>query len=113
MRPASPRRGTNPSASNASMPAAWDGPTTARSASASTIARRPGILGSTGVCLYPSGGWGKKEPQMTVPEVRALLVHLPDTRQWDEDEILRWSAWRQERNRIAKECHRKSFPTRG
>ena len=52
-----------------------------------------------------SGGWGKKEPQMTVPEVRALLVHLLDKRQWDEDEILHWSAWRQERNRIAKECH--------
>jgi hypothetical protein len=44
---------------------------------------------------------------MTVPEVRALLVHLLDTRQWDEEEILRWSAWRQERNRIAKECHHK------
>ena len=43
----------------------------------------------------------------TVPEVRALLVHLLDTRQWDEAEILHWSAWRQERNRIAKECHRK------
>ena len=44
---------------------------------------------------------------MTVPEVRALLVHLLDKRRWDEAEILRWSAWRQERNRIAKECHRK------
>jgi len=44
---------------------------------------------------------------MTVPEVRALLEHLLDTRQWDEKEILRWSAWRQERNRIAKECHAK------
>lgn len=42
---------------------------------------------------------------MTVPEVRALLVHLLDVRRWDEDEILHWSAWRQERNRIAKECH--------
>lgn len=44
---------------------------------------------------------------MTVPEVRALLVHLLDTRRWDEAEILHWSAWRRERNRIAKECHRK------
>jgi hypothetical protein len=44
---------------------------------------------------------------MTVPEVRALLVHLLDVRRWDEEEILRWSAWRQERNRIAKECHLK------
>jgi hypothetical protein len=44
---------------------------------------------------------------MTVPEVRALLVHLLDKRRWDEAEILHWSAWRQERNRIAKECHRK------
>jgi len=44
---------------------------------------------------------------MTVPEVRALLVHLLDTRQWDEAEILHWSEWRQERNRIAKICHRK------
>jgi hypothetical protein len=42
---------------------------------------------------------------MTVPEVRALLVHLLDVRQWDEAEILEWSAWRRERNRIAKECH--------
>jgi hypothetical protein len=49
---------------------------------------------------------GEKEPQMTVPEVRALLVHLFDTRCWDEAEILHWSAWRQERNRIAEECHR-------
>jgi hypothetical protein len=47
----------------------------------------------------------KKEPQMTVPEVRALLVHLLDVRRWDEAEILYWSAWRQQRNRIAKECH--------
>ena len=44
---------------------------------------------------------------MSVPEVRALLVHLLDTRRWDEDEIVAWSQWRQERNRIAKECHRK------
>jgi hypothetical protein len=44
---------------------------------------------------------------MTVPEVRAVLVHLLETRQWDEAEILDWSEWRQERNRIAKECHRK------
>jgi len=42
---------------------------------------------------------------MTVPEVRALLVHLLDVRRWDEAEILHWSGWRQERNRIAKECH--------
>lgn len=42
---------------------------------------------------------------MTVPEVRALLVHLLDVRRWDEVEILRWSEWRQERNRIAKLCH--------
>jgi len=44
---------------------------------------------------------------MTVPEVRAVLVHLLETRQWDEEEVLDWSRWRQERNRIAKECHRK------
>jgi hypothetical protein len=44
---------------------------------------------------------------MTVPEVRAVLVHLLETRQWDEAEILDWSQWRQQRNRIAKECHRK------
>ena len=44
---------------------------------------------------------------MTVPEVRALLAHLLEKRRWDEAEILHWSAWRQERNRIAKECHRK------
>ena len=44
---------------------------------------------------------------MSVPEVRALLAHLLDTRHWDEDEIVAWSRWRQERNRIAKECHRK------
>jgi hypothetical protein len=50
------------------------------------------------------GDWEKKEPQMTVPEVRALLVHLLEVRRWDEAEILHWSAWRQERNWIAKEC---------
>ena len=44
---------------------------------------------------------------MTVPEVRALLRHLLDVRHWDEDEILAWSAWRQERNRVAAECHAK------
>ena len=44
---------------------------------------------------------------MTVPEVRALLQHVLEKRAWDEEEILAWSAWRQERNRIAKECHRK------
>ena len=44
---------------------------------------------------------------MSVPEVRAILWHLLDTRRWDEDEIVAWSQWRQERNRIAKECHRK------
>ena len=48
-----------------------------------------------------STGWGKKEPQMTVPEVRALLGHLLDVRTWDVAEILRWSRWRQERNRRA------------
>jgi hypothetical protein len=42
---------------------------------------------------------------MSVPEVRALLVHLLDTRRWDEDEILEWSRWRRERNRVAKACH--------
>ena len=40
--------------------------------------------------------WGKKEPQMTVPEVRALLVHLLDVREWDVDEILWWSQWRRD-----------------
>ena len=44
---------------------------------------------------------------MSVPEVRALLGHLLEARRWDEDEIVAWSLWRQERNRIAKECHRK------
>jgi hypothetical protein len=44
---------------------------------------------------------------MTVPEVRALLQHLLKTRVWDEQEILAWSTWRQERNRVAKESHRK------
>lgn len=44
---------------------------------------------------------------MTVPEVRALLQHLLEKRVWDEAAILEWSTWRQERNRIAKEGHRK------
>lgn len=44
---------------------------------------------------------------MTVSEVHVLLVHLLDKRCWDEAEILHWSAWRQERSRIDKECHRK------
>ena len=44
---------------------------------------------------------------MTVPEVRALLVHLLEVRAWDVAEILRWSAWRQERNRRAAASHRK------
>ena len=44
---------------------------------------------------------------MTVPEVRALLVHLLEVRAWDVAEILTWSAWRQERNRRAAASHRK------
>jgi hypothetical protein len=44
---------------------------------------------------------------MTVPEVRALLVHLLEVRVWDVAEILEWSAWRQERNRRAAVSHRK------
>ena len=48
---------------------------------------------------------GKKEPQMTVPEVRAVLRHLLDLRVWDEKEILLWSNWRQERNGRAKSSH--------
>ena len=52
-------------------------------------------------------GWGKKEPQMSVPEVRALLVHLLEVRVWDVKEILTWSHWRQERNRRAAASHRK------
>src|SRR5262249_28402806 len=52
-------------------------------------------------------GWGKKEPRMTVPEVRALLVHLLEVRTWDLDEILRWSQWRMARNRQAAASHGK------
>ena len=48
---------------------------------------------------------GKKEPQMTVPEVRSLLRHLLDLRQWDADKLAAWSNSRMERNRVAKECH--------
>ena len=33
---------------------------------------------------------------MTVPEVRALLVHLLEVREWDVEEILWWSHWRRE-----------------
>lgn len=44
---------------------------------------------------------------MTVPEVRAVLRHLLELRRWDEHEILAWSDWRQERNRRAKECHKR------
>jgi hypothetical protein len=44
---------------------------------------------------------------MTIRAVRALLVHLLDTRVWDPDEILRWSHWRMARNRQAAASHRK------
>jgi hypothetical protein len=44
---------------------------------------------------------------MTVPELRALLAHLLDVRVWDVAEILRWSKWRQERNRRAEVSHKK------
>jgi hypothetical protein len=44
---------------------------------------------------------------MSVPEVRALLLHLLDVRVWDVEEILLWSHWRQERNRRAAVSHRK------
>ena len=52
-------------------------------------------------------GWGKKEPQLSVPEVRAVLRHLLETRAWDIAEILQWSEWRRERNRRAAVSHRK------
>lgn len=42
---------------------------------------------------------------MTVHEVRALLRHLLEMREWDEDEIIRWSNWRQQRNDEAERCH--------
>ena len=42
---------------------------------------------------------------MTVPEVRAILRHLLNLRQWDEEEIIAWSNWRMQRNAIAKQCH--------
>ena len=42
---------------------------------------------------------------MTVNEVRAVLRHLLALRQWDVDEIVVWSNWRMERNRVARECH--------
>lgn len=42
-----------------------------------------------------------------MPEVRAVLLHLLDGREWDEAEIIRWSDWRRERNRRAAESHRK------
>ena len=51
--------------------------------------------------------WGKKELQITVPEVRALLIHLLEVREWDVDEILGWSHWRRDRNRRAATSHRK------
>ncbi|MGE0377401.1 MAG: hypothetical protein AB7I48_00930 [Planctomycetaceae bacterium] len=44
---------------------------------------------------------------MSVREVRALLQHLVDLRRWDEAEIVAWSNWRLERNRIAKLSHEK------
>ena len=50
---------------------------------------------------------GEKIPQMSVPEVRALLIHLLDVRKWDVAEILLWSEWRRERNRRAAASHRK------
>ncbi len=43
---------------------------------------------------------------MTVPEVRAVLRHLLALRQWDVDEIVAWSNWRMERNRVASACHK-------
>ena len=61
----------------------------------------------SGSWYYREYEWGKKEPQMSVPEVRALLVHLLDVRVWDVEEILRWSHWRRERNRRAAVSHRK------
>ena len=44
---------------------------------------------------------------MSVPEVRALREHLLEVREWDIGAILRWSAWRRERNRRAAVSHRK------
>ncbi len=44
---------------------------------------------------------------MTVPEVHAVLRRLLDLRRWDEHEIIAWSTWRMERNRVAKLSHEK------
>jgi hypothetical protein len=47
-----------------------------------------------------------KTAGLSVPGVRAVLVDRLDRRGWDEDEIVRWPAWRRERNRCAAESHK-------
>jgi hypothetical protein len=46
-------------------------------------------------------------PLRELAEVRAVLLHLLDGRGWGEEEIVRWSAWRRDRNRRAADSHRK------
>jgi hypothetical protein len=60
-------------------------------------------LSSSSCCN--ASDWEKKEPQMTVPEVRAVLRHLLHLRRWDEEQILAWSNGHMERNRTTKLCH--------
>jgi len=48
---------------------------------------------------------GGKEAGMTVPEVRELLSHLLEVREWNMEELLKWSRWRRERNRRAAASH--------
>ena len=83
----------------------------------SPLSINPSLCDSQGTSPAPQR-LGKKEPQLTVPEVRALLSHLLEVRVWDIDEILAWSNWRRERNRRAAASHRKrrlaeQWPPRG
>jgi hypothetical protein len=52
-------------------------------------------------------GRKKTQDRLSVPEVRAVLAFLLETRTWDVAEVLKWHRWRVERNRRAAASHAK------
>ena len=52
-------------------------------------------------------GWGKKEPAITVREVRRLIRPRLALRRFTDEVTLYWSEWRRHRNQVAKASHEK------
>ena len=47
---------------------------------------------------------GEKHRGLSVPEIRNVLKHLLQTRDWTLEDLVLWSQWRTARNELAKQC---------